>query len=73
MNKTDEQISDKNLGTVMAPLGDLIPHPLNANVMTDDLREKLKVNIKNTGRYPFLVVRPHPLKKSKYEILDSVA
>jgi ParB family chromosome partitioning protein len=54
----------------MVPLGDLLPHPLNANVMTEDLREKLKAHIKRTGRYPFLVVRPHPEADGKYQVLD---
>ncbi len=54
----------------MMPLDDLIPHPLNANVMSEDLREKLRVNIQRTGRYPFIVVRPHPKEPGKFEILD---
>jgi len=54
----------------MVPLDDLVAHPLNANVMPDDLREKLKAHIKRTGRYPFLVVRPHPDHPGKYQVLD---
>ena len=54
----------------MVPLDDLLPHPLNANVMTEELREKLKVNIKRTGRYPHLIVRPHPSEPGKYQVLD---
>jgi ParB family chromosome partitioning protein len=54
----------------MIPLEDLVPHPLNANVMSEDLREKLKAHIKRTGRYPFLVVRPHPEVEGKYQVLD---
>ncbi len=54
----------------MIPLGDLLPHPLNANVMSDDLREKLRAHIKRTGRYPFLVVRPHPDEPGKFQVLD---
>ena len=51
----------------MIPLEDLVAHPLNANVMSEDLREKLRANIKRTGRYPHLVVRPH---EGKYQVLD---
>jgi ParB-like chromosome segregation protein Spo0J len=54
----------------MVPLECLVPHPLNANVMSEDLREKLKAHIKRTGRYPFLVVRPHPEADGKYQVLD---
>lgn len=42
-------------------------HPLNSNVMPEDLREKLKIHIKESGRYPFLVVRPY---KGRYQVLD---
>jgi ParB-like chromosome segregation protein Spo0J len=38
--------------------------------MPDELREKLKAHIKRTGRYPFLVVRPHPEAAGKYQVLD---
>ncbi len=58
------------IGARMVPLDDLIPHPLNSNVMTEEMREKLKAHIKRTGRTPFIVVRPHPDKPEKYQILD---
>src|SRR5437867_1919017 len=58
------------IGTKMIALDDLMPHPLNSNVMSDDLREKLKAHIKRTGRYPFVVVRPHPEQDGKYQVLD---
>ncbi len=58
------------IGARMVPLDDLIPHPLNSNVMTGEMREKLKAHIKRTGRTPFIVVRPHPDKPGKYQILD---
>ena len=51
-------------------LGDLIAHPLNANVMTGELREKLKVHIRRTGRYPYLIIRPHPDRQGKFQVLD---
>jgi ParB-like chromosome segregation protein Spo0J len=54
----------------MVGLDDLVPHPLNANVMSDDLREKLRAHIKRTGRYPFLIVRPHPEESGKFQVLD---
>ncbi len=58
------------IGPRMVPLDDLRPHPLNSNVMSEDLREKLKAHIRRTGRYPFLVVRPHPEEPGKYQVLD---
>ncbi|MBD3237488.1 MAG: hypothetical protein GF330_12350 [Candidatus Eisenbacteria bacterium] len=62
--------SEKNLGPRMIPAEDLIPHPLNANIMPPDLREKLRAHLKRTGRYPHLIVRPHPEREGQYEILD---
>jgi len=51
-------------------LDDLVPHPLNSNVMSEELGAKLRAHIKRTGRYPFLVVRPHPQEPGKFQILD---
>jgi ParB-like chromosome segregation protein Spo0J len=45
-------------------------HPLNSNVMPEDLREKLKAHIRSSGRYPFIVVRPHRDDTEAFEILD---
>ena len=60
----------KRLGPRRVPLDDLMPHPLNANVMPPEYRDKLRAHIKRTGRYPFLVVRPHPEEPGKYQVLD---
>ena len=62
--------TEKRVGPRMIPLDDLIPHPLNANVMPPDLREKLRAHLRRTGRYPHLVVRPHPEQEGRFEILD---
>jgi ParB-like chromosome segregation protein Spo0J len=61
---------EKRIGPRMIALDDLIPHPLNANIMPDDLREKLRAHIKRTGRYPHIIVRPHPDQPEKYQVLD---
>ena len=58
------------VGTRMVPLDELLPHPLNSNTMSPDLQAKLRAHIKRTGRYPFLVVRPHPAEPGKYQVLD---
>ena len=60
----------KRIGARMVPLVDLRAHPLNANVLSEDLREKLKAHIRRTGRYPFIVVRPYPEEPDRFEILD---
>jgi hypothetical protein len=62
--------NQKRVGPRMVALDDLVAHPLNSNVMPPDLQEKLRVNIQRTGRYPFLVVRPHPEEKGKFQVLD---
>src|SRR5258708_1872303 len=54
----------------MVPLDDLVAHPLNSNVMSPDLTAKLRAHIKRTGRYPYLIVRPHPEEQGKYQVLD---
>ncbi len=58
------------VGPKMIALSDLLPHPLNSNVMSEDLQAKLRAHIKRTGRYPFLVVRQHPEEPGKYQVLD---
>ena len=50
------------------PLDRLVPHPLNPNVMPDDLREKLKEHIRASRRYPPLIVRP--LDDGTFQLLD---
>ncbi len=62
--------TEKRIGPRMIAVEDLVPHPLNANVMPTDLREKLTAHIKRTGRYPHIIVRPHPDQLEKYEVLD---
>ena len=58
------------VGACMVPLANLVPHPWNANVMSDELQAKLMAHIKRTGRYPHLIVRPHPEQPEKYQVLD---
>ena len=65
MERTPSRIGPRQI-----PLDDLVPHPLNSNVMPPEYREKLLAHIRRTGRYPFLVVRPHPTEPGKYQVLD---
>ena len=60
----------KRVGARMIPLTDLRRHPLNANVLPEELMAKLKAHIKQTGRYPFIVVRPDPEEAGTYQIID---
>ncbi|MFH1833511.1 MAG: ParB N-terminal domain-containing protein [bacterium] len=64
------EATEKRVGPRMIPLEDLEAHPLNANIMPDDLREKLRAHIKRTGRYPHLIVRPHPERAGEYQVID---
>ena len=67
---TDPGPRETRLGPRMVPLNDLLPHPLNSNVMSPDLQAKLRAHIKRTGRYPYLIARPHPEQPGKYQVLD---
>lgn len=67
---SERTLASTRIGPRQIPLDDLLPHPLNSNVMPEDLQEKLRVHIKRTGRYPFLVVRPHPEEPGKFQVLD---
>jgi ParB-like chromosome segregation protein Spo0J len=58
------------MGPRIVPVDDLLPHPLNSNVMAPELQAKLKAHIGRTGRYPFVVVRPHPDEPGKFQVLD---
>ena len=66
----EDAMAHTRIGACMVPLDNLLPHPLNANVMGDELQAKLMAHIKRTGRYPLLIVRPHPEEQGKYEVLD---
>ncbi len=59
----DESVEELTL----VPFAKLQPHPLNANVMDEDLKTKLASNIRRSGRYPPLIVRPHG---DGFQILD---
>ena len=58
------------IGPQIIPLDALTPHPLNSNVMPADFFEKLRAHINRTGRYPHVIVRPHPTEPGRFEILD---
>jgi len=55
---------------IRVPLGRLHPHPRNANLMSAERVEKLARNITAEGRYPPLIVRPHPKVDGEYQLID---
>lgn len=50
------------------PLAQIIPHPLNSNVMPAASLDKLHAHIQQTGLYPPLIVRPWG--DGRYQLLD---
>jgi ParB-like chromosome segregation protein Spo0J len=46
-----------NMNLIEIPLSQLDPHPLNSNVMPEELLEKLAAHLARTGRYPPVIVR----------------
>lgn len=52
------------------PLGQLHPYPANANVMSPARLDTLAHNIALQGRYPPLIVRPHPALSGRWQLLD---
>lgn len=53
---------------VWIAIDQLVPHPLNANVMPPELMTKLRENIGRTRRYPPIIVRHLP--DGKFQVLD---
>ncbi len=49
-------------------LSKLASHPLNANLMSHELKAQVKANIRATGRYPPVIVRP--MQDGTFQILD---
>jgi ParB/RepB/Spo0J family partition protein len=48
----------------------LIAHPANANVMSETTFGKLVRNIERTGLYEPIVVRTHPQRKGRFQIIN---
>lgn len=67
-NPSSSPVGDDRL--VRVPLDRLHEHPANANVMSAERRETLGRHIAREGRYPPLIVRPHPDLEGDYQLLD---
>ena len=67
---SEQNASRVPMETRTIPIARLHAHPLNANVLSDELREKLAAHIRSSGRYPHLIVRPHPEEPGAYQVLD---
>ncbi|MEM7228431.1 MAG: ParB N-terminal domain-containing protein [Planctomycetota bacterium] len=52
------------------PIDALEAHPENANAMTDTTFRTLQRHIARSGRYPPVIVRPHPTCPDRFEVLD---
>ena len=52
------------------PLDHVHAHPANPNVMSPERLAQLQARIEASGRYPPLVVRPHPDLVDEYQLLD---
>jgi hypothetical protein len=48
----------------------LLPHPKNTNRISKMFSKKLLYNIQHIGLYETITVRPHPVEKNKFEILN---
>ncbi len=48
----------------------LVPHPENCNHMDARTLEKLQRHIERSGNYEPLAVRPHPRRKSKFQVIN---
>jgi ParB-like chromosome segregation protein Spo0J len=54
----------------MIPMDNLVPHPENSNRMAGKFMKKLEENIRKSGNYETITVRPHPELEGKYQILN---
>ena len=52
------------------PLDHLHAHPANANRMDPETFDKLRENMRREGKYPPVIVRPHPEIPGEFQTLD---
>ena len=48
----------------------LVGHPDNCNFMDKDTIRKLRKHIESTGIYEPLIIRPHPVEKGKFQVIN---
>ena len=51
-------------------IGRILPHPENSNRMDRKTLSKLRRHIEGTGRYEFLIVRPHPAEEGMFQLIN---
>lgn len=56
--------------TTRIPLALVLGHPDNANKMGAGVYKKLLSAMREKGRYPALIVRPHPTETGAFQVLD---
>ena len=54
---------------IQIEVGKLVPNPWNVNRMSGEMQKKLAAYIKREGLVEPLVVRPHPKRRNRFEIL----
>jgi len=54
----------------MIPMENLVPHPENSNRMARKFMKKLEENIRKSGNYETITVRPHPEFEGRFQILN---
>jgi len=54
----------------MISIKKLIPHPENSNRMSAKFMTKLEENIRKSGNYETITVRPHPEREGDFQILN---
>jgi hypothetical protein len=54
----------------MISMENLVPHPENSNRMSRKFMKKLEENIRKSGNYETITVRPHPEFEGRFQILN---
>ena len=54
----------------MIPINRLMPHPENSNRMPAKFMTKLEENIRKSGNYETITVRPYPKREGDFQILN---
>jgi len=66
----DKPVQKGQISLQEIPLNLLVPHPENSNFMDEETLKKLRRHIERTGRYEPLTVRPHPLEKGRFQVVN---
>ncbi len=70
MTEETETLQEGQMTLQDIPVELLVAHPENSNFMNIEMTKKLRRHIERTGRYEPLTVRPHPVEKGKFQIIN---